>query len=200
MSGRAGYEPRCEWAHEANDWHQLAEVLLHVFELLVESPFLVLKEALALLGVHPIAEEASRLRSRKGVNWDGADPDCPHQCVGEGVIGHAAGRAARDEQRFSDRLLTGDGPGEGNSCIRGMEKLESGVGAELEHDAGVLCLQVDRRHSGEPQDAPAQPRLPDGVLTRRLVAPVFVSRTHGCVDTQRRLAVLTSPKMPTDDA
>src|SRR6476659_8677985 len=144
MCGAAGHEPGRDRANEANDWHELAEVLLHVFELLVESPFLVLKEALALLGVHPVAEEASRLRSREGVNWDGADSDCPHECVGEGVIGHAAARAARDEQRFSDRFLTGHGPGEGNSCIRGMEELESGVGAELEHYAGVLCLQVDR--------------------------------------------------------
>jgi hypothetical protein len=31
MSGRAGYEPRCERAHETDEWYEHAEILLHIF-------------------------------------------------------------------------------------------------------------------------------------------------------------------------
>src|SRR5215471_18041731 len=79
MRRAADYEPSRARAHQTNKGQKNAEFLLHVFQLLSESPLLVLKEALALLGVHPVAEEARRLGSHEGVDRNGSDSDRTHQ-------------------------------------------------------------------------------------------------------------------------
>jgi hypothetical protein len=46
IRGAAGHEPSRERAHETDERHKRAEVIFHVFQLLIESSPLVLKEAL----------------------------------------------------------------------------------------------------------------------------------------------------------
>ena len=50
IRGAAGHEPSRERAHETDERHKRAEVIFHVFQLLIESSPLVLKEALTLAG------------------------------------------------------------------------------------------------------------------------------------------------------
>src|SRR6516225_2065232 len=102
MCRTANYEPSRERAHETDKGQKHAEFFLHVFQLLVESSVLVLKEALALLGVHPVTEKAGRPCSHKGIDRNGADPDRTHQSIDEVAVRHSAVRTAGYEKGLSD--------------------------------------------------------------------------------------------------
>ena len=50
--------------------------------------------------------------------------------------------------------------------------------------------QVDGRHRRQPQDAPLEPGLLDGLLARHLLSPVLVGRRNRRLHAERRLAIL----------
>jgi hypothetical protein len=77
-----------------------------------------------------------------------------------------------------------------------MQEFESRVGADFEHDAGVLRLQVQRRDRRKPQDAPPQPGPADRILACDFLTPVLVGWRDRSVDTQRRLAILDIAEDP----
>src|SRR5262245_54779410 len=190
VGGPAREVPGRDRAQQTDERHDRAEVLSHVFLLLAEAALLVLQEPLALLGVQPVTEEAPNLSPYESVGGNGSDPDRAHQIGAELIVGRPALLPTGDVQDLPDRLLTAHSASERRPRVGGMEELEPRVGAELEHDAEILRRRAKRHDRREAQDAPVEPGLPDGLLTRQLLTPVLVRRGDRRVDTERRLAVL----------
>src|SRR5262245_29557863 len=188
--GAAGQVPGRDRTQQTDERYDRAEVLSHVFFLLADPTLLVPEEPLTLLGVQPVTEEAPNLGPYEGVRGKWSDPERAHQMTAELVVGHPALLTTGDVQDLPDRLLTGHGASESRPRVGGMEELEPRVGAELEHDAEILRRRADGHHRREPQDAPVEPGLPDGLLARHLVTPVLVRWGDRRVGAERRLAIL----------
>ena len=121
-----------------------------------------------------------------------SDPDRAHQIVEELVVYHLTLLAAADVQDLPDRLMTGDCTRKCRRSVGGMDELEPCVGADPESGTQVVrsADQADGHGDSQPENAPLQARLLDGLLALHLVSTIVVGGGDRRLHAERGLAIL----------